>query len=435
MKITHPYTPRSVFLPLHKRLQRYAVTVAHRRAGKTVAEINDKIMTALKCPHPNPRVAYIAPYYKQAKSVAWSYLKQYSRPFPGTTINESELRVDFVNGGQVRLYGADNPDALRGIYLDDVTLDEYADMNPRLFPEVIRPTLVDRGGRASFIGTPKGRNDFHKLVEYAAGHPDEFLLTILKASETGLIAESELAALRRQMSEDQYMQEFECSFDAALLGAYYGREFLAIDQQQRIRVVPYDPQFPVHTAWDIGRSDDTVIWFYQVKGGEIHVIDYYACNMRTADHFAAVCLAKPYEYGIHWLPHDAVAKTFASNGRSSQELLAAHLGWENIRIVPNLSIDDGIKATRKLLERCYFDRANCYEATELLRQYQREWDDKKKAFREHPRHDHTSHAADALRMLAIAWELEFVPEIQRVSDTPDPWGRLLEERDQSWKVS
>ena len=205
-----PYAPRPQFVAFHNRTERYAIGVAHRRAGKTVACINDLIRGALTCKRPNPRFAYLAPLFKQAKSIAWDYLKHYALAVPGTRVNESELRVDFPLGGQVRLHGADNPDALRGIYLDGVVLDEYAQMRAQVWPEVIRPALADRLGWAAFIGSPMGRNAFCDLYEMAKADPAWFVFR-LKASETGLIPAQELEAARAAMSADQYAQEFGCA--------------------------------------------------------------------------------------------------------------------------------------------------------------------------------------------------------------------------------
>ena len=208
-----PYTPRKQFLPFHERTQRFAAMVCHRRAGKTVASVNELIKGAVTCTLPNPRFAYIAPHYNQAKEIAWTYLKQGVVPLLkfGASINESELRVDLPNSGRVKLYGADNPDSLRGIYLDGVVLDEPAQIDPTLWPEVLRPALADRQGWAVFVGTPKGRNAFYEVWRNAEKAPDWFTL-MLRASETGLLAESELQAAREIMTEQQYRQEFECSF-------------------------------------------------------------------------------------------------------------------------------------------------------------------------------------------------------------------------------
>jgi phage terminase large subunit len=159
-QIVIPYAPRRIFLPYHERTQRWSAIVAHRRCGKTVACVNDLIRAAITLEKPDGRYAYIAPLFNQAKDVAWLYLKRYAQPLLASPPNETELRIDLLNGSRIRLYGADNPDRLRGIYLDGVVLDEYAQMAPSLWGEVIRPLLTDRQGWATFIGTPKGKDKF-----------------------------------------------------------------------------------------------------------------------------------------------------------------------------------------------------------------------------------------------------------------------------------
>jgi hypothetical protein len=188
-----PYLPRPHFLSFHARKERFAVLVCHRRAGKTVACINDLIRAAVTCPRPQARFAYLAPYYAQAKDVAWDYLTSYVAPIPGVGVNISELRVDLPNGARLRLYGAENAERLRGLYLDGIVIDEPADMDPRVWPEILRPALADREGWAVFIGTPKGRNAFCELWEKAKADPAWFTL-MLKASETGILPAQELAA-------------------------------------------------------------------------------------------------------------------------------------------------------------------------------------------------------------------------------------------------
>jgi len=263
------YVPRKQFVPYHDRTQRFAKIVAHRRFGKTVGCINDKIRAALTNPRkfPAPRYSYIAPTYAQAKDVAWSYLKHYSAPIPGIEARESDLTVIYPNGGMVKLYGADNYERMRGLYNDGVTIDEPAQIDPRAWPEVIRPTLSDYGGWGTFIGTPAGRDWFYKVDRDDSGQelPDWFRLT-LKASETGIIGEAELASLKSGLSEEQYAQEFECSFEAAVVGAYYGKLMAQAEADKRITGVPYEPTAQVYTAWDLGIRDSTAIWFAQVVG-------------------------------------------------------------------------------------------------------------------------------------------------------------------------
>jgi len=408
-RITIPYKPREQFKPFHFRSERWACIVAHRRAGKTVACINDLIRRAIIDGKEHGRYAYVAPYYSQAKAVAWDYLLRYSEPVR-TTANASELWVELLNGARIRLFGADNPDALRGLYLDGVIMDEVADMRPRVWGEIIRPLLSDRQGWAVFIGTPKGKNEFWSIWQQANRSPD-WMAVMLRASETGIVEASELQDAAVTMTEDQYQQEFECSFEAALLGAYYGREINQLRADGRFKRVEYDPAIPVHTAWDLGYSDDTAIWWYQVVRGEVHILEHHSSSGQDMDYYIGLVRSKPYKYGTHYLPHDARAKTLASGGKSIQEQMAKAFGWGCIRIVPELSVQDGIQAVRLMFPRCWFDLAT-EEGLETLAQYQREYDEEKKAFRDKPRHDWTSHTADAFRMLAVAWREEAKPKEQ-----------------------
>jgi hypothetical protein len=400
------YQPRDVFLPFHERTQRWAIIVAHRRCGKTVACINDLIYKAIMENKEDGRYAYLAPYYAQAKSIAFDYLMRFSEPVR-VSHNVSELWVELINGARIRLFGADNADSLRGLYLDGVVLDEYADMKPSTWGAVLRPLLADRQGWATFIGTPKGHNQFWDVYSNATQDPDWYVKT-LRASQTGLLPDSELADAAKMMSQDQYLAEFECDFESSILGAYFGKEMRQLTDQGRMTEVKHDPMFKVHTAWDLGYSDDTAIWFFQVIHGEIRLLDYHYSNGQPVAFYAGVVQSREaergYDYGYHYLPHDARAKTLASN-RSVIEQLGDKLPMKSLRIVPNLGLQDGIQASRLALTRAWFDH-KCADGIECLRQYQREYDEDKKVFRDKPRHDWTSHGADAFRYLSIVWKDE-----------------------------
>ena len=374
--------------------------MAHRRAGKTVAAVQRLILSALNGKS-DARCAYIAPTYRQAKAVAWDYVKRFAAPV-ATDAHETELRVTLANGGQVRLYGAENYDALRGIYLDDVVLDEFADMPPAVWPEVIRPALSDRRGRALFIGTPKGRNEFWRIYDGATRADDWFALA-LRASETGILAADELEAARRAMSEEQFLQEYECSFDAAVIGSYYGKLLDDAQREGRVRQVQYEPGVPVETWWDLGVGDSTAIWFVQRAAREIRVIDFYEMTGEGLAHYAKTLQAKPYVYDRHIAPHDIAVRELGS-GRSRLEM-AEELGIR-FEVAPRLPVDDGINAVRLLLPRMWFDATRCAQGLEALRQYRKDWDDRLKTFRDRPRHDWTSHAADAMRTGCIMAEEE-----------------------------
>lgn len=398
VELISPYEVREQFLPLHSRKTRWFIGVAHRRAGKTVADINELVIGATKCQLPNPRFAYVAPQLNQAKDIAWTYLKEYTA-FLGPKINESELWVELPGGARIRIYGADNPDRLRGIYLDGVVLDEFGDMDPTIWTQVLRPALSDRKGWACFIGTPKGKNTFYKLWQDADGDPDWTRL-MLKASQTRLLDDKELADAKRMMNDDEFAQEYECSFDAAVRGAYYAKELAEAEASEpaRITSVPYDPRLLVHTAWDLGMADSTCIWFFQTHGRETRVIDVLKGEGVALDWYARELQSRGYLYGTHYLPHDVEVREMGT-GKSRKEVLAG-LGID-AKVCPNIPIADGIQAVRMLLPTCWFDKTKCKEGIEALRMYRRDWDDKRQEFRQHPLHDWTSHYADAFRYFAV----------------------------------
>lgn len=401
-EIVIPFSPRAQQREILDNLKRFSVLVCHRRFGKTVLCVNQLIRAALSSRQHNPRFAYICPLFKQAKQVAWDYLKHYTDPIPGRTAHENELRVDFPNGARVQLFGTDNPDALRGLYLDGAVLDEYAQMPPRVWTEVLRPALSDRKGWAIFIGTPMGHNAFWDLWQYAQ-EDDDWFSAMWRASETGIIDPDELLAAKREMGEDEFAQEYECSFTAAVRGAYYGKLMAQADDDGRIANVPFDPAANVDTWWDLGVSDSTSIWFVQHVGQEIHVIDYYEASGEGLNHYAGILQQKQGErgmvYGRHLLPHDAAARELGT-GKSRVEVLDA-LGVK-ATVMERHNVMDGIQTVRNLLPRCWFDRKRCAEGIEALRLYRREWDDRKQTFRAGPLHDWTSHAADAFRCGAMA---------------------------------
>jgi hypothetical protein len=395
-------------MPFHDRTKRWACLVAHRRAGKTVAAVNDIIRAAFMYRGPNGLFGYVAPYQNQARRVAFDYFKHYAAPL-AQDINESQMTLTLVNGTKIGLFGADNADAMRGLGFSGLYLDEYGDFKPSVFGNVLRPALADKTGWCVFAGTPKGRNQFYDIYQTAQRIPDEWFVLRLPASESGLLPQSELNAAKAQLSEDQYLQEFECSFEAAILGAFFGTEMRQAEPRINERVV-FEPGYPVHSAWDLGYRDDTAIWWYQVVGGEVRVIDFFAVSGADIRTIAEVVVNKGYNYGKHYLPHDARAKSLQT-GRSIVEQLADHLGINHLSVVPNIGLQDGIQAIRQMLPRTWFNSVKCGDGIEALRQYQREYDEDKKAFRASPRHDWTSHPADAFRMLAVAWRAE--PSAQR----------------------
>ena len=405
MEITIPYAPRPQQKIVHGLMDkaRFGVIVCHRRFGKTVMGVNHLQKGAVTCKLPRPRFAYIGPTYRMSKQIAWDYVQYYARPIPGIGVNQSELRVDYPNSGRVSLFGSDNPDGLRGIYLDGGVLDEFGLHPPKTFTEVVSPTLVDRGGWALFSGTPNGKNQFYEIAEHAkaemaAGNPQWFFAEF-KASQTGLLDPQYLASARSVMTEDEYQQEFECSFTAAVKGAIYTKELSAAREQGRIGLVPYDPILPVDTDWDLGVGDSTAIWFSQtLRSGEVRLIDYYEASGEGLPHYAQMLSQRGYVYGQHWAPHDIQVRELAS-GRSRLET-AASLGIK-FQMAPNVSLEDGIHAVRLFLPRCWFHEEKCKAGIEALQHYRRDYNSRINEFKATPVHDWASHGSDAFRYLAV----------------------------------
>lgn len=397
-----PYKPRPHALAFHARHQKSAVVVWHRRAGKTVMCIADLIEKALRNPLEMPQYSYIAPTYKQAKKVAWRYLKKIAEPVT-KKVMESELSVELVNGAVISLFGADNPDSLRGLYHDGVIIDEYGDIAPMLYGEIIAPAVADRDGWVVFIGTPKGPNHFYELYKDAANDPDWFNST-LRASESGVFSHERLNKIKKQpgMDEDTYNQEFECDFHAANKGAYYAKQLNELEAAGHMGLFPWDPSKPVITAWDIGWSDDTSIWFAQIHGKEIHIIDFWTGSQYALEEVLEELQELPYVYEPFWLPHDAKNKSFQT-GKSTRELMWA--AGAKTQQVPELSVQDGITAVRATLPKVYFntgsENVRKYGLPALI-MYQREYDEVKRVYRQKPRHDWASNPADAFRYLCLA---------------------------------
>jgi hypothetical protein len=395
------YAAREHFVPFHRREQRWAAMVAHRRAGKTVGSVADLIDDALRCPLENPRVAYVAPTYTQAKDVAWEYVKKIASPIPGVSFHESELRADFPGGPRLRLYGADNYDRLRGLYFDAVVLDEYADMDPRAWSEVIRPALSDRKGKATFIGTPKGQNAFHEVCTRAKDDPAWFFAE-LKASKTGIIDEHELQDAKRDMTREQYQQEYECSFEASVIGAYYADEMDRAKTEGRIGRVPHDPAATVWTYWDLGLDDATAVWFGQLINREVHWLKYREWSGAALTDIAADVLKEPYAYERHVFPHD-VEQRELTTAKDRKSVVEGILGANRIEVAPRISVEDGINAVRVNFPRMHFDEAGCHRGLEVLRNYRKAWDEKRRTFMDRPHHDWASHGADAIRMFGVSY--------------------------------
>lgn len=402
-EIRIPYTPRPQFLPYHKRKQRFALTVAHRRCGKTVAEVNEGGKKIAQCGRefPPPQVAFVSPTFGQSKRNAWPYAKHYFAAVPGLKVREGDLTLEFPGGGKYIFAGSDNYDSLRGLYLDHVSLDEFGSQDPRVWGEVVRPALSDYAGSATFIGSAHGRNHFYDLLQQHKADPD-WLITILKASETGILTPEELRDARMTMTEEQYRQEYECDFDAAVTGTFYGREIDLAYQQNRISRVLHDRHVDTYAGWDLGKGSNMALWVFQRVGVEWHFIDYYegAKPEHGLEEAASWVKSRPYRIDEHFLPHDAAATELMTRSTTRVQFLEGR--GLRCTVLRRTGLEDGIASVRVNFNQFFIDSSACAHGLDSLRMYRAEWDDKKKIFSDRPVHDWASHAADALRTCVMA---------------------------------
>jgi hypothetical protein len=376
----------------------------------TYATLADIILKALHTNKKNARYAYIAPFRTQAKDVAWTYLKLLTEGMRDGPPGEAALRIKLFNGSWITLYGADNPDALRGLYFDGIALDEFGDMRPGLLGEIILPTLVDRKGWLVLMGTVKGRNALYHAMIKAEADPLWFYKR-LSASSSGILPQEDLDQIKSQMSPEQYDQEFELNIDAALKGTYYTQILNELRNQGRFLARPlFDPEQKVHVASDIGYSDGCAFWFWQPRPDGFAIIDYYENNGKGPDHYLQMFKDKGYQYEEIWLPHDAKAKTFQSKRSTIEQFMHPHetcpQHYEKgtrlpLRITPRMAVQHGIDAVRMFLRECWFDENKCVKGIDSLRMYSRRWNEISRVFDDKPKHDEFSHGSDAFRCVAL----------------------------------
>jgi len=352
------------------------------------------------------------PTATQARKAVWDAIsangqKVLDQVFPRSlreATNASEMKISLKCGSVWQLVGSDNYNNLVGANPVGVVFSEYALADPAAW-DYVRPILAENGGWAIFIFTPRGRNHGYHLLEMARQNP-EWYAEVLSVDDTRradgspVISAAAIDEDRRAgMAEEMLRQEYWCSFDAALVGAYYGKAMEIARKEGRIASVPWEPQVPVETWWDLGVGDSTSIWFAQRIGTEIRLIDYLEASGEGLPYYVEALKAKPYHYGRHLAPHDIEVRELGT-GKSRRET-ALRLGIR-FEVAPSQSLEDGIEATRAMIPMCWFDQQNCARGIEALCQYRKEWNTKTRDFKPTPLHDWSSHAADAFRYGAVA---------------------------------
>lgn len=415
MRVRLPYNwkPRQYQRPLWDYLEqggKRAVAVWHRRAGKDECMLHWAGVAAHK------RVAtywHMLPEATQARKAIWtainphSGLRRIDEVFPHelrANTNEQEMFIRFLNGSTWQVVGSDNFNSLVGSPPAGVVYSEWSLANPAA-QAYLRPILAENGGWSAYIYTPRGRN--HGLTTYEAAQDDpKSFSQILTVDDTDVFTsdtiKDELIEFQKQYGEDagkaMFRQEYYCSFDAAIIGAIYGGWIEKAESSGRIRAGGiYDEDLPVHTAWDLGESDATAIWFWQILRGEVRLIDYHESNGKDVPYYCDLIKNKPYSYGRHYVPQDARRKVLEAGGRSVVQQAFA----EGVKmfVVPETTHINRHAATRLMLEKTYIDRATCAKGIEGIRSYRYKWDDDKKFFTKDPYHDWASHPATALEII------------------------------------
>jgi hypothetical protein len=393
-KITIPYTPRAHFRKLHTTEKRWKFVVAHRRAGKSVAAINEMIKKALENTRvdPPPRYAYVGPSFDQTKDLIWGYLKHFAGGIPGVKFLEGDLNCILPNGASIRLYGgAAAYERMRGLYFDGIMLDEFPLLNPSVFSTVVRPCLADYRGWAIISGTSNGDDHFAALRNKNVNNPAWEIFSI-PVTQTDALHPDEVIEMTADMTPEEYAREMLCSFDAPVEGSYYGEILNELALEGRITKVPYDTAAPVYTWWDLGIDDATAIWFVQKVGPALHVIDYMEVTGKGLPDIAKMMKAKPYVYATHVPPHDIKARELGT-GRSRYEILVELL--DDVFICPMHKVEDGIEAVKSVLRLCWFDEENCEQGLSALKNYHKSRAGK-------PVHNWASHGSDAFRTGSVS---------------------------------
>lgn len=424
LSLPNNWEPRPYQVPLWKYLAAgglRAVCNWHRRAGKDEIALHH---AACASQERVTNLWHMLPEYAQARKAIWDAVNPHSgkrridEAFPHAMrryTREHEMSIGFNNGSTWQVVGSDNFNSLMGTSPGGIVMSEYALGRPAAWG-YLSPILMENKGWAVFISTPRGKNHFWSLMNTARDEPDWFSQT-LTADQTEVFAKGQLdGELRRlqDMHGDDYglslwRQEYFGSFDAAIVGAIWADCVEKAEAEGRVTAdVPVEPGIPVNTAWDLGFSDDTVIWFYQIVATEIRIIDYYAASGKDLPHYARLLKDKAgergFKYGTHYLPHDARPRALVAGGKSIfQQLGDLDIGRRSI--LPRLDREEGIQAARATFPRCWFDAKRCAKGIEHLRNYHREWDAERKVFRNAPEHDASSHAADAWRYLSLSWRL------------------------------
>ena len=436
----HNWRPRRDQLKLWSYLEnggKRAIEIAHRRWGKDEIALH---RTAVAMVERTGTYWHMLPEAAQARKAIWTAINPHTQRrridevFPEelrANTNDTEMFIRLRNGSTWQVVGSDNYNSLVGSPPIGVVFSEWALAHPAAWA-YLRPILAENGGWSVFITTPRGRNHAYEMYQAANMPGSGWFAERLTAHDTGVFTPEQLENERREyvdqfgldVGEALYRQEYECDWSAAILGSYWGRELADAERQGRIGPAEWRQDAPVYTAWDLGVGDSTAIWWFQVVGSTLGILDYYESHGVGLDHYAAIIKAKPYRSKVAFVPQDAKVREFTATTQQGEAKTRVQTMMEmglNPKLVPAHKLGDGINAVRKTLPHCHFDAAKCAKGLEALRSYHAEWDEKSRTFRDTPKHDSSSHAADAFRYLSMVWRLP------KPEEKPTPKGRMLHE--------
>ena len=380
---------------------RYSVLIIHRRAGKSVLSIAYLIYKALKVP--NKDLGYLGPYLNQTKSIAWSYLKKFAEQIPGVTINNSDLIVKFTNGSTIRLFGWDNPDALRWLNLSTIVIDEYDDINPELYWKIIFPQINFHGEdwQTIFLWTPKGKANLYDL--YTKAQKDDRRNTLLLNVEDSETLSAELIEeAKEQLDLSQFMQEYMCSFSAAVRGSYYKEYINELYEENRAIQDIYNPSLPVTVHFDLWINDETAIIYTQYDGEKVNWIDYDEFSGKGFPYYISLLNSKPYNYDVFYLPWDASVRDLSTGTTRLETFREMAQGIAEVQIVSRQKVEDWINAVREMFPFLYVDES-LWIQLDRLAMYEAKRDEKKQMFGK-PIHNKYSHIADCMRYCATTYK-------------------------------
>lgn len=391
-----------------------AILCHHRRAGKDHTAIN---WAAVASQMRVGTYVHIMPYANQGRRIIWEGVDFNGKPFlsafPESLIarkSDMEMRLTLTNGSRYQVIGSDDPDKLVGINCVGAIFSEYALQDPRAY-KLVMPILKENGGWAIFPTTPRGKNHFHDLVygnpetnQIGAVNDPKWFVSIETVETTGAVSLEEVNQARLEgMEEPLIQQEFYCSFDVGLQGAYYQAQITALREIGGIGDIPHDPALEVHTAWDLGINDSTTVWFFQEARDSVRIIDFLEGSDQPLAFYIKAVREKAAKgnwiYGKHFGPHDIMQRDLSTGNTLYKTANDLGLRWT---LVPKTNdLMDGIEAVRQLLPRCRFNSKTTDKGVVHLNGYRKQWDEKNKVYRNAPVHDKHSHAADAFRTLAM----------------------------------